>query len=336
MSKVLVTGGTGFVGSHLVEKLLEQGRTVRVLALKEPMDEIEKENEEIVRDAGAEVVYGDLRNPSSLQKATKGCDTVFHLAAISRPMSIPDKYYYDVNVVGTKNILEAAQAAGVKKFVHTSTVSVLGVSPDGHPLKEDEFQYEDQLYGLSKREGEFTALLFHHEHKLPVTVIRPCLVYGPRCIVRRIMFKYVKLGVFPVFTGGNAKMEFVYVDNVVDALLLAEKNEKAVGEVFNITDGQSYKIGEILNTIADVQDVKRPWIKLHPKTGFYLGAMAETISRLFGIHPPFSRTASHWMSEDVNVYDCSYAKKVLGYLPKVNLKDGVERTVSWFEGRGEL
>ncbi|MFC1700110.1 NAD-dependent epimerase/dehydratase family protein [Patescibacteria group bacterium] len=336
MSVVLVTGGTGFIGSHLVERLLDQGRKVRVLALKRHIDSISVENEEILRSKGAEIVYGDLFDIKTLKRITKDVDTVFHLAGISRPMKILSKIYYDTNVSGTKNILETFKDTKLKRFVHVSTVSVLGLSPDGHPLKEDEFQYEDLKYAMSKREGEWIALNYHFKHRVPVVVIRPSLVYGPRCMVRLVMFKFVKQGLFPLFNNGKAKMEFTYVDNVVDAILLAEKKKNIIGEVFNITDGQSYRIKKVLNTIAEELGVKKPSVNIPYWLGKNLGYISEFLSKIFGIYPPFSRTAADWMSKDVNVYDCSKARRVLGYSPKVSLREGVKRSIEWYKDKGVL
>ncbi len=335
--KTLVTGGTGFIGSHLVERLLEQGRGVRVLALKDLLDLQEKENEKIIREKGAEIVYGDVRESESLKPAFKNVDTVFHLAAISRPMNIPTKQYYSVNEQGTINVLQEAEKAGVKKFVHTSTVSVLGLSPDGHALKEDEYQDLDGFhYGVSKKRGEEAALRYYREKNLPVVVIRPSLVYGPRCNVRLIMFKFTKMRLFPLFNNGEAKMEFAYVDNVVQALMLAEKNEDAVGEVYNITDGQSYRIRRVLNTIAEAVDSRPPVIRLPYWAGKMAGYGMEFISSVLGIYPPFSSTAADWMSRSLNVYDCSKAKRELGYEPEVSLEEGVRRTAEWYGKKGML
>ncbi len=333
----LVTGGTGFIGSHLVERLLEQERDVRVLALKNPLDPQEKENEKIIREKGAEIVYGDVRDAKTIPSAFKSVDTVFHLAAISRPMAIPPQQYYAVNEQGTKNILQQAKKAGVKKFVHTSTVSVLGLSPDGHALKEDEYRdLDDFHYGLSKKAGEEAAMRYYKEDDFPVVVIRPSLAYGPRCNVRLIMFKFTKMGLFPLFNNGEAKMEFAYVDNVVQALLLAENNNSAVGEIFNITDGQSYKIRTVLNTIAKAVDARPPVIRLPYWIGKVAGYGMEFISSILGIYPPFSSTAADWMSRSLNVYDCSKAKRELGYNPEVGLEEGVGRTVEWYRGKGML
>lgn len=333
---VLVTGGAGFIGSHLVEELLAAGRGVRVLALKKPFDSIEVENLKIIRDKGAEVAYGDVRDEKSLRPAMEGVSSVFHLAAVSRPMRIPARLYYEINRDGTKNILEAARKAQVKKFVHVSTVSVLGGSPDGHSLSEEEYQPEVSHYALSKKEGENLAIRYFWQYGLPVVVVRPCLVYGPRCLVRLIMFKYVKKGLFPIFNGGHARMEFCYVGNLVQSLLLAEKNEEVLGEIFNITDGQSYEIGQILKTIAEESNSRPPFIEVPVWVGKLAGYGMEVVSRAIGIHPPFSRTAADWMSRSGSVYDCTKAKERLEYHPTTSLQEGVRETIVWYNRRGLL
>lgn len=335
---VLVTGGTGFIGSHLVERLLGQGRRVKVLALEEPFEDIEKENEDFLVKKGAVIVRGDLLDPKTLPKALEDVDVVYHLAAISRPMKILNKAYYDTNVEGTRNLLRVCKDRKLKRFIHTSTVSILGLSPDGRALKEDDYQYDDLEYGRSKRQSEFVALEYYFRHKIPVTVIRPCLVYGPRCQVRLIMFKFVKLGLFPIFGRGKTKIEFAYVDNVVDAMMLVEKasENKVLGEVFNITDGRSYEIGEVLDAIAEALEVNPPRLKIPVKLGYFMGWAMEQFSKVANVHPPFSRGTAKWMSKDINVYDCTKAIEVLGYSPSVDLKEGVRRTVAWYEERGDL
>lgn len=329
--KILVTGGTGFIGSHLVETLLSQGRSVTVLVLPKSREKIEDDNLRIIRNKGVKIVYGDLRDYSSLLPAIRGVETVFHLGGISRPMNISPQEYHDHNVLGTKNILEAASKQHIKKFIHVSTVSVLGISPNGKPLKETDFEIESADYGITKLKGETLALHYHSNGRLSVVVIRPSLVYGPRCEVRKVIFKFVKLGLFPLFNNGKAKMEFCYMENLIQALLLAESNHKAVGEVFNITDGQSYTIKQITSAIATELGVKPPSIHLPTKLGVALGYLSEIGSSLIGTYPPFSSSAADWMSSDKNVYDCSKAKSILGYKPKVSLSQGISETVSWYK-----
>lgn len=333
---VLVTGGTGFIGSHLVEKLLSEDKNVVVLTLNKPIDSIEYENLEIIKQKGAKILYGDLRDKQSLYGAVRGNDVVFHLGAISRPMNIPKNVYYDTNCNGTKNILDVSKECGIKRFIHVSTVSVLGTSPDGHPLKENEVQVEDSDYGLSKRFGEDMAMEFYEKHNFPVVILRPCLMYGPRCTVRLVIFKFVQNRLFPLFNSGKAKMEFCYVDNLIQSLMLAAENDTIIGEIFNITDGESYEIRRILSAIAVALDVSPPFIKLPLVLGKILGYCSEISSKIIGIYPPFSSNTVNWMSRDMNVYDCSKAKDLLGYDPKINLEEGIIRTVRWFREKGYL
>jgi nucleoside-diphosphate-sugar epimerase len=328
-NKVLVTGGAGFIGSHMADALIKQKRKVKILIRKREYKPYEKNFLTSFKKQGVEIVYGDLRQPKSLDAAVEGVDTIFHLGAVSRPMKILKKEYYDNSVLGTKNILIAASKAKIKRFVHVSTVSVLGVSPDGTPLREEDYQPEDMTYATSKLIGEKLALAYGNRFNIPTIVIRPCLTYGPRCMVRLVMFKFVKLGLFPLFNHGNAKMEFLYVDNCVHALMLAAKSN-IKGEIFNITDGQSYMMREVLSTIADELGVKEPRVSIPVQLGVGFGYISEFVSKLIGIYPPFSRTAADWMAHSRNVYDVSKAKNILNYAPKVGLRDGVRETVDWY------
>ncbi len=291
----------------------------------------------LFKKIGVEIIYGDLRDKNSLKKAVKDVKIVFHLGAISRPMKIPKRIYYDVNTQGTKNLLDTCLKEEIKKFVHVSTVSVLGVSPDGRPLKEYDFQAPMGDYGLSKLKGEQIVLEYYKRYNVPVVVIRSPLIYGPRCLVRSIIFKFVQKRLFPLFKEGRAHMEFCYVDNVVQALLLAESTPNILGEVFNISDERSYTISEVINTIAKIEGVGPPLIKNMPVwLGELAGLTVEIGSKIIGSYPPFSRMAVEWMSRDQNVCDISKAEKVLGYSPEINLEEGIKRTVRWYRKKGLL
>ena len=336
MRKILITGGTGFVGSHLVEELIRQDNEITILAMQNPIENIEVENLELLRNKGAKVFFGDLRSVETLNDAVQGNDIVIHLAGISRPMNIPKQMYYDINEVGTINLFNVCNKYKIKKIVHVSSVSVLGLSPNGVPLKEDHYHdLHGDDYGMSKLLGERAALDLGGDYGIPITVIRPSLVYGPRCVVRNIMFKFVKKRLFPLFGNGKAKMEFCYVDNLVGALV-ESIDDKYNGEIFNITDGKPYTISEVLNTIADNLEVQRPFLKLPVWFGKAIGIMAEMLFKLIGKYPPFSRTAAEWMSKDVNVYSCDKAVTEMNYTPKVSLNEGIVRSIKWYRGKGLL
>jgi nucleoside-diphosphate-sugar epimerase len=332
----LVTGGTGFIGTHLVKALLKDNRAVRVLALENTPEKIERETEATLREMGAQIIHGDLYDRESLIPAVENVDVVYHLGSVSRPKRIPLGEYYDVNILGTRNLLQSIAQNNLKRFIHVSTVSVLGLSPDGKPIAEDDYQYSSLEYGTTKRESEQIAIIFGYRHKVPVVVIRPSLVYGPGSLVRKIMFSCVKYGIFPLFSQGKAEMEFLYVENLIQALLLAEKKEEAIGETFNITDGCSYKISLVIETMAKALNVNCKGRPMPIALGVLAGIVIETLGKIIGFHPPFSRSAVDWMSKNRNVYSCEKAKLILGYNPSIDLPEGIRRTVSWYKERGLL
>ena len=327
----LVTGGTGFIGRHLVDALVKENRRVRVFALKNNPEKSEVEYEATLKRMGVEIVHGDLNDRNSLSPAVEHVDTVFHLGSVSRPKHISLNKYYDVNIYGTRNLLDSIAHHDLKRFIHVSTVSVLGLSPNGIPLAEEDYQYSDLNYGTTKREAEQIAVIYGYKYKIPLTVIRPSLVYGPGSLVRKIMFTCVKYGVFPIFKGGKAEMEFLYVENLIAALLLAEKKEEAVGETFNITDGRSYQLLEVIANLAQVQGVSSRGLPIPIALGVLAGFCVELLGKLMGFHPPFSRSAVDWMSTNRNVYSCEKARKLLGYNPKIDLSEGIKRTVAWYK-----
>ena len=292
MKRILITGGTGFIGSHLAEKLIAEGYEITILALRNIVEDIEAENLKLLKNLGVKIVFGDLRHIKTLEKAVEGNDVVIHLAVISRPMNIPRHLYYDINEKGTINLIKICNEYKIKKVVHVSSVSVLGLSPDGIPLKEDNYQsLVGDDYGLSKLKGEQAAIKLATKYKIPFTVIRPALVYGPRCIVRNIIFKFVQKRLFPLFGDGEAKMEFCYVENLVSALISAMR-PKYNGEIFNITDGNPYKISEVLNVIADNLKVNRPSINLPVWLGKFIGLTTEVFFKMLGKSPPFFKNGS--------------------------------------------
>lgn len=277
---------------------------------------------------------GDIRVETELVDAMKGFDCVIHLAAISRPMAIPVELYYSTNCEGTLNVHSAAIKNNISRMIYFSSVSALGLSPDGTPLTETDWQPEKHPYGLSKRVSEEKLLQKNKREKVNLTIIRPSLVYGPECDIRKTLFKFVKLGLFPKILGSTAHAEFLYVGNLIEATMKVLHLEKTFGETYNITDGRSYNIDEITGAIADAYSVKKPVLSLPLPIAFALGFLVEKLFDLFKRQAPFSRTAAIWLHKSVNVYSCEKAKNHFGYQPKYSLTDGVAETVEWFEKAG--
>lgn len=333
--KILVTGATGFIGSHLVEALAEKNRRVRCLVRR---DSFLKNLEYIksLRDpikSKIEIFNGDLLDKKLLKKALRDIDIIFHLAAIARPMAIPNQAYFDVNATGTKNLLEACRSTKIKKFIHMSSISAVGPSRDGKPVNESTPCKPVDTYGESKLEAEKILFEYYKKYKIPIVILRPSMVFGERDFEMLRFFKAVKTGFFPI--RGRGKMEFCYVQNLVEACLLAEEKGK-IGEVYCISNGESYTLNKIIRTMVKEMHIKLVPIFL-PISMLRAGGFAmEIIGKRFNFHPPFSKETATWMT--TNYWYCSIekAKKELGYKPKFSLGEGIRRTVKWYKKEGFL
>jgi nucleoside-diphosphate-sugar epimerase len=315
----LVTGGTGFIGSHLVAELTASNRKVRCLARpnSKPLENVE-------------MFYGDLTDPDSLKGINKDVGTVFHLAAIARPMAIPDKEYFRINVEGTRNLLEVFKNHDLKKFIHMSSVSAVGPSRDGRPVDEKTPANPIDVYGQSKLAAEKLVFEFMD---MPIVVLRPPMVFGPGDIEMLKLFKMVKTRFFPIRGNENGHFEFCYVGNLVQACLLVEQNGEGI---YHVSNGRAYTLREVLSAISRAAGVKLLPVYLPNFLMTAAGARIEFLGKIFGFHPPFSRDTVKWMSSDFWVSDVSKIKRELDYSPRYSLEEGVEKTVKWYREKGYL
>lgn len=324
----LITGGTGFIGSHLAEELADRGRSVRCLVK-------ESDNLEHLRGLGAEFAFGDLSDKNSLKESVKGADVVYHLAAIARPMAIPDKVYFEVNAEGTRNLLEACVGENVKKFIHMSSISAVGPSREGRPVSETASPDPIDVYGKSKLEAEKIAFEFIRKYNLPVVLLRPPVVFGPRDFEVLKFFKIIKRRFFPVRENSQGRFEFCYVKNLIQACLLAEEKGQ-IGEIYHVSNERPYTLKEIKEEITKALGVKPLRIFLPDWLLKIAGWKMEILGALFHFRPPFSENTVVWMTSDFWVSDISKAKEKLGYRPSYSLKDGIEETVMWYKANNLL
>lgn len=324
---ILITGATGFIGSHLTEELVKGKEKIRVLTKGKNLGYIQEFSNEIMKKI--EIVEGDLLDKKSLISATKGIKKVFHLAAISRPMNILKPVYYEVNRNGTKNLLEACKENKVKEIVHVSTMSVFGFSRDGKPLTENSPKLPVSDYGKSKKMGEDFALDFCKKNKIKIVVVRPPMVFGPRDMQFLKLFQLINTGFFPLLKNGRAKIEFCYVKNLVNGIILAEEYGKNL-ETYNFSDGQTYTIKEVFGEIANAENKRLFPISIPIWVVKLSGGILEFIFSIFGKKAPFNSGTSDWMSKD-NVIDISKARKELGYKQKIPLKDSINETIKWYK-----
>ncbi len=321
---ILVTGGTGFIGSHLVERLVKEGHHVQVLVRKREREY--KHGLRVLEKLNVVLIYGDLLDLDSLKKAVKGVDVVFHLAAIARPMAIPNKVYFDVNEVGTRNLLEVCE--NVKKIVVMSSVSAVGPTRDGRAVTEMTKCKPCDVYGWSKLAQEKVCEYYIKKRDLPIVILRPPMVFGPRDFEMLRLFRSINKGFFPI-RSSNKCMEFLYVENLVEACMLALKKGK-VGDKYHITNGEHYSINEIIRSMEKVYGKKRIPVSFPYISFVIFGWFVEGVSNIFRIHPPFKHDTVKWMTKKFWYSDCSKAMVDLGYIPKVGLDEGVRKTVHFY------
>lgn len=320
---VLVTGATGFIGSHLVDALVFEKRKVRCLVRRQS-------NDSHLKKIGAEIFYGDLTDFNSLKGIDREVETVYHLAAIARPMCIVDEMYFKVNVEGTKNLLEIFKDIPLKKSIYMSSISAVGPSLDREPVNENTWPHPIDVYGQSKLAAEKLVLDFIKKYNLPIVILRPPMVFGPRDSEMLKLFKIVKTKFFPICGSENGHFDFCYVGNLVKACLLAEEKGR-VGEIYHVSNERAYTLREILGAISKAERIKLSPFCLPNSLMSFAGLLIESLGKILGFHPSFSRDTVRWMSTDFWVSDISKIKKELNYQPEYSLDEGIQETVRWYQ-----
>jgi len=327
--KVLVTGATGFLGSHIVESLMRHGHEVRALARR-------TSNLRHLEHTGAEVVYGDVMDYDSLFAAANGVDIIIHAAGIVMPGWGKWEEYEDNNVSGTKNALVAGVEAGVKRFVYVSSTTVLGPAgcsevPADESTQSDLVCTPDTYYDYAKMLGEQVALEYHKYGKIPVTVVRPAMIYGPRD--RYIADRFHWLVKLPIsfFPGKrNPKIPLVYVSDVADCTVLAAMNEKAVGEIYNVVPTEEVTFRHL--ALAMSKALGKPYRGVDiPLWLLYVGGVSmEWWGKLRRSKKPplYTRAAVRFFNEGMNLKS-GKAKSDLGWEPKVSIEEGCRLYVQW-------
>ena len=321
---VLVTGGNGFVGRHLVQALRERGDSVRVLALP-------SENTSWLEQRGIAVYRGDVRDQETLLPPMRGVKAVFHLAAMMdvwRPLH----EYRAVNVTGTQNVCNAALAADVHRLIHMSSSSVYGM---GLRLPADETfplrPFRDP-YPMTKAEGDMLVHAMMRDHRLPAVVIRPDQIFGPGDHLHfGQMADRLRAGKSIIVGSGRNAMPFVFVTDVVNGLLLALDHPRALGRTYNITNDHPMTQAGFLSAIAHEIGVTPPSLHV-PYGALYAAAyVAESIAAISGTsrRPPITRLGVAFFGTH-NRYAIDKARMGLGYIPRVELRDGVRLTAAWY------
>ena len=323
MSRAFVTGGTGFVGSHLVEALLERDYELRCLVRKEP---------KWLESLPVAVVHGDLFDEGALREGMDGVDVVYHVAGMTRA---PNRDVLDlVNVDGTLNVLDAANEMVVGKVLVTSSIAAVGPSGN-HPLTEEAPLKPISSYGRSKAEME--RQIVERMDGPPVVVIRPSAAYGPR---EADIFTLIKTAdkqhILPIVGDGNvAQLDLVHVRDLVNGMIAAAESKATAGRTYFLGGPRGYSWDEIRTAIRVALGHWALSINVPRILVGVIGAASEGVGKLLGKYPPLNREkareakASWLVSSD-------RARTDFGYEPSVSLEEGMIETVRWYRENGWL
>ncbi|MCP1675788.1 nucleoside-diphosphate-sugar epimerase [Natronocella acetinitrilica] len=326
--KVLVTGGTGFSGKALVTRLLTEGHQVTALDYKEGL------KTEELRQLGAEVIIGSVTDKEIVSRSVAGVEVVFHLAAAFRELNVPESFYDEVNIEGTRNVVEAAQAAGVRRLIYCSTCGVHG-NVDHPPANEDAPIQPADYYQKTKYEAEPIVMAYNGKGMATV-ILRPAAIYGPGDPERfYLIYRRVASGSFPMFGSGRTLYHPLYIDNLVDAFMLCMEDGKGDGRAYLIADEHYVSVEELVRAVAKALsvEVRIPHFPVWPVV--VAGHVCERVCKPFGVTPPIFPRRVDWYRQN-RAFDISRARVELGYQPRIGLEEGLRRTAEWYRAEGYL
>ena len=327
---VLITGGTGFIGSRLGLRCLTEGHAVRILGQENTPAESSNRNQ--LEEKGARILLASVTQKELLPELVKGIDVVYHLAAAQHEVNVPDQRFRDVNVQGTANLLEASVTAGVKRFIHGSTIGVYGGGMEGL-IDENSPLRPDNIYGKTKLEGENVVLSF--KDRLSVVIIRIPETYGPGDQRLLKLFKAIRKNVFIMIGDGLNLHHLINIDDLIDAFFLAAKKPDAVGKIFVVAGKEPITTNDMVAVIARQVGGKIPGIRLPLSPFLVLAYLVEKVFQPFGIKPPIHRRRMDFFRKSY-AFSQGKAEKILGFQPKVPFSEGIALTAAWYRGMNFL
>ena len=311
-------------------KCLERGDSVTILG--QVNNSAEEENRRSLESKGATSNLTSVTDRESVFKALEGIECVYHLAAAQHEANVPDQRFWDVNVAGTRNVLEASVGSGVKCFVHGSTIGVYGASLDGK-IDERSPLNPNNIYGVTKLEAEKLVLDF--QEKLPVVIIRISETYGPGDRRLLKLFKAIKKNIFFLIGNGRNLHHLIHIDDLIEGLFLAARVKAAHGKVFVLAGKDILTTREMAEAIANCLNTTVS--KFHaPLFPFMICAIImEGVLRPLGIQPPIHRRRMDFFKKSF-VFSSELSNDVLGFGPKIGFQDGVGETEKWYRENGLL
>ncbi len=314
--KVLITGGTGFIGSHLVEALLKEKADVFCI-VRNPS------KLRFLEGLPVKIIQADCSDKGSLKKIDWNFDYIFNLSGITKALH-PEEFFI-ANYIGTKNLVEIAleKNPNLRRFVHVSSLAAVGPCKNGTPVDEQREPCPVSKYGKSKLLGEQAVEAL--KKSLPITIIRPPAVYGPRDRDFLTFFKMIKAGIVMYLTEGNYSI--IYVDDLINGIILASRHENALGETFFISNREPSSTTEIISAISDALKKKPLKVKIPKQIGGFFIGVFQKIDKKSIINS--DKLAE--LLEPCWVCSTQKAEHLLGFNTKTNLKEGMEWTARWYK-----
>jgi nucleoside-diphosphate-sugar epimerase len=317
----LVTGANGFGGRNLCRYLAEKNMPVR--GMYYPPDGQPRPIQ------GVEFVPGDVRRPEELHRAVAGTHYVFHLAALYRPVNVRKQDYIDVNVDGTRNMVEAAAEAKVERFVHCSTIGVHG-HVEHPPANEDAPIKPDDFYQQTKYEGEVVARTLGSRLGLNITALRPAAIYGAGETRFLPLARLIKKRRFVMFGNGQVPYHFIHVDDLSQAFVRCLENKNSIGATYIIADDHAVTLNDILHIFAEALGVPAPRWRLPLAVLLGASTLCEFSCKPFGLNPPLHRRRAEWFWS-TRSFDISRARRDLAFEPAVDLRDGLRQMIESYK-----
>jgi nucleoside-diphosphate-sugar epimerase len=330
--KLLVTGGTGFIGSHLAEEGRRRGAEVVVMGLADRPEE--RANVELLARQGVAILPGSITDPELCERAMRGVTHVFHLAVAMREGGKRDEFFETVNLEGTRRLLEAAGAARVERFVYCGTIGIYGHRAPGTTTEESPL-HPGNIYERTKVAAERLVRELAPALRLPYTILRPADVYGPRDQRLLKLFRGVSAGRFPLFGDGTGRRHMVYVDDVVAAFFAACERTAAVGEGMIVAGPRPCTLRELIEEVRRATGSPRFGRRLPLAPMLAAAAVVEDVCQALKLDPPIYRRRMDFFTSD-SAFDTSRARRVLDWSPKVELDEGVRRTFEDYRRSGAL
>ncbi len=325
--RALVTGATGFVGSHLVDFLLERNYAVRCIVRR-------TSDTRWLRGKPVEFVYGDLFDEAALRDAVRGVDYVYHSAGLTKAKKKEE--YYRANTTGTRNLLQATLSynPSLKRFVHISSQAAVGPSESMTPITEDREARPLTTYGKSKWQAEVEC--HRVQHALPITIVRPPVVYGEREKDVFEFFRTYSRGLQPMVGFREKYVSMIYIADLVRGIVMAGECERAAGQTYFITSKEVYSWRQIGEATRKAMNRKALRIRLPEFVVYVVAAFAE-MGALFSTQPALINfEKARDMVQNFWTCDHSKAKRDFGFEQEISLEEGVRRTVQWYVQEGWL